>query len=192
MKLLIVVALSVSVFACGGKSAVRNQYLLRGEAAQTGLRAAGPARVGLGRVTVAAYLDQAGIVVESGAREIQPARNHHWAEALDDGLRIFLRTELSNALGEDVGLGPAQAAGWDYVVDVFVEQFHGKMSGEAVLVADFRVAPRAGSGKPTEHRFAQSRALASDGYAALVDAEAELARQLAHAIAAAVRESAQK
>jgi uncharacterized lipoprotein YmbA len=192
MKLFVVVALSVSLFACGGKTVVRSQYLLRGEAAQTGSRATGASRVGLGRVTVAAYLDQTGIVVESGTREIQPARNHHWAEPLDDGLRIYLRTELSNALGEEVGLRPGDGEGWDYVVDVFVEQFHGKMSGEAVLVAEFRIAPSTGSGKTREYRFARSCALASEGYAALVDAEAELARQLAHAIAEAVREVARK
>jgi len=192
MKLAVVVGLSVCLLACGRSAPVRSQYLLRGEGARTGVGAEGLARLGLGRVTVAAYLDQTGIVVESGAREVQPARNHHWAEPLDDGLRIYLRNELSNALGEEVGLRPGDGEGWQYVVDVFVEQLHGKMSGEAVLVAEFRIAPRGLPGETMEYRFAKTRALESVGYAALVDAEAELARELAHSIAAAVRELARK
>jgi uncharacterized lipoprotein YmbA len=163
---------------------VRTHYLLRAETPERTTRVEGVARVGLSRVIVAPYLDQSGIVVESAAREITPARNHQWAEPLEDGLRLLLRSELSTALGEEVGLDPADRSRWQHDVQVFVEQLHGTMSGRAVLVADFRIASR--GGETTEYRFARTQPLASEGYGGLVDAEAALVRELAQAIATAI------
>jgi uncharacterized lipoprotein YmbA len=177
---------AVLLVACGGSAPVRTQYLLRAERLPQAARAAGPARIGLGQVAVAPYLDQPGIVVETGAREGRPAQNHRWAEPLSDGRRLYLWSALASALGEDVGLNPADRNRWDYVVDVFVERFHGTASGEAVLVAVFRVEPRAAAEQGTEHPFTGSLALAREGYDALVDAEVALAGQLADAIAKAV------
>jgi uncharacterized lipoprotein YmbA len=177
---------AVLLVACGGSAPVRTQYLLRADRLPPAAGAAAPARVGLGRVAVAPYLDQPGIVIETGAREVRPARNHLWAEPLSDGLRLYLWSGLANALGEDVGLSATDRDRWDYAVDVFVERFHGTASGEAVLVAVFRVQSRAAGGTVTEHSFAASRALPREGYDALVDAEVALAGQLAEAIAAAL------
>jgi uncharacterized lipoprotein YmbA len=165
---------------------VRTHYLLRAETPERTTRVEGVARVGLSRVIVAPYLDQSGIVVESAAREIQPARNHQWAEPLENGLRLLLRSELSTALGEEVGLDPADRIRWQHDVQVFVEQLHGTMSGRAVLVADFRIESRGKPGETTEYRFARSQPLATEGYGGLVDAEAALVRELAQAIATAI------
>lgn len=183
----LVVALALLVSACGGSAPIRYQYLLRPEAPAGGTQALGKARVGLDRVVIASYLDQSGIVVENADHEIRPASNHHWAEPLDEALRVYLRAELVRTLGEDVGLSRAGGDGWQYVVDVFVERFHGTMTGEAILVADFRIE-RVASGEATFYRFTRSRPLAQPGYAALVDAEAELTHELAGAIADALRE----
>ncbi len=184
----VALSLTLLLVACGGSAPVRTQYLLRGEAPERTVRVEGAARVGLSRVVVAPYLDQSGIVVESAGREIQAARNHQWAEPLQDGLRLLLRAELSTALGEEVGLDPADRSRWQHDVQVFVEQLHGSMAGRAMLVADYRIESRAKPGEIAEYRFARSQALAREGYAGLVDAEAELVGQLAQAIAASLRE----
>lgn len=181
---LVALTLALSLVACGGSAPVRTFYLLRGETPERTARVEGVPRVGLSRVVVAPYLDQSGIVVESAAREITPARNHHWAEPLEDGLRLLLRTELSTALGEDVGLDPADRGRWQHDVQVFVEQLHGSMAGRALLVADFRIASR--GGETAEYRFSRSQPLPREGYAGLVDAEAALVRQLAQAIASSL------
>ena len=55
----------------------------------------------------------------------------------------------------------------------------------AVLVANFQIASGAGS-VPTEYRFSRSIPLQSAGYAALVRAEKQLAKELAAAIVAAL------
>ena len=87
--------------ACGGSAPARTQYLLRSQATEGTVRVDTPARVGLGRVVVAPYLDQAGVVMETAPNEVTPARHHSWAEPLDEGALVFLRAEISAALGED-------------------------------------------------------------------------------------------
>ena len=176
------------LLACGGSAPARTQYLLRAQAPEGTVRLDTPARVGLGRVVVAPYLDQAGIVMETAANQVTPARHHTWAEPLADAAAIFLRAELSIALGEEVGLNPADRSLWKYTVEVFVEQLHGTMAGQAALVATYRIAPRAAGSAPAEYRFSRSAPLAREGYGGLVEAEARLLRELAAAIAASVHE----
>jgi uncharacterized lipoprotein YmbA len=73
-------------------------------------------------------------------------------------------------------------------VDVYVDRLHGTMAGTAVLDASYRITPRPGAGDGAEYRFSRSAPLPREGYPGLVDAEAELARRLAQAIAASLRE----
>jgi len=174
--------------ACAGSSAPRTQYLLRAEPAQRAGRVEAPFRIGLGRIAVAPYLDQAGIVVQTQASQVEAARQHQWAEPLDAGLRSLLRAEMSEALGHDVSAGPADGSGWDYTVDVYFDLLHGTMAGNAVLDAGYRITPRPGAGEAVEYRFSRSAPLPREGYPGLVEAEADLARQLARAIATSLRE----
>ena len=178
----------VLAVACAGSSVPPTQYLLRAEPVEQSGRVEAPVRVGLGRVTVAPYLDQSGIVVETEAGQVQAAREHRWAEPLDAGLRSYLRAEMSETLGYDVSASPADGIPLDYTVDVYLDQLHGTMAGTAVLDAVYRITPRPGAGDVAEYRFSRSAPLPREGYPGLVDAEADLARQLAQAIAASVRE----
>ncbi|MBW2236913.1 MAG: membrane integrity-associated transporter subunit PqiC [Deltaproteobacteria bacterium] len=183
----IALASTLLLIACGGSAPARTQYLLRSQTPEGSVRVDLPARIGLGRVVVAPYLDQSGIVMETAVNEVTPARNHTWAEPLDDATLIFLRAELSTALGEEVGFDPSDRSLWKYTVEVFIEQLHGTMAGQAVLVASYRIAPRGGAA-PSGYRFSRSAPLASEGYSGLVDAEAGLLRDLASAIAGSIRE----
>jgi uncharacterized lipoprotein YmbA len=176
------------LISCAGSSPPRTQYLLRAEPAEQSGRVQAPVRVGLGRVTVAPYLDQSGIVVETEAGQVQVARQHQWAEPLDAGLRSVLRAEISKTLGYDVSARPTDLDDWDYTVDVYVDRLHGTMTGKAVLDASYRITPRPGAGDAAAYRFSRSAPLPREGYPGLVDAEADLARQLAQAIAASLRE----
>jgi uncharacterized lipoprotein YmbA len=62
------------------------------------------------------------------------------------------------------------------------------MVGKAVLDASYRITPRPDAGDVAAYRFSRSALLPREGYPGLVDAEADLARQLAQAIAASLRE----
>ncbi|HJO23675.1 MAG: PqiC family protein [Myxococcota bacterium] len=177
--------LLVFAVACASAPPPKTEYLLRYDAPPSAEVLPSRSRVGLRRVLVAAYLNQPGLAVETTENEVRPARSHLWAEPLDVGLTLFLRAAIADALGEEVGMVTRSVPQWERSVDVFVEQFHGTMSGNAVLVASFQITSGAASA-PTEYRFARSIPLESEGYAALVRAEKQLAEQLAAAIVAAL------
>ena len=176
------------LIACAGASTPRTHYLLRTDVPEQTLRVDPPVRVGLRKLVVAPYLDQPGLVVETEPRQVRPARHHLWAEPLDEGLRRVLRAEISKALGYDVSSDAAEAGQWDYSVDVRVERLHGDMSGRALLVASWRIARGPGAKPAAAFRFARSAALPREGYAGLVEAQIDLARQLSLAIAGSLGE----
>lgn len=175
------------LLGCSGTAPSRAQYLLRAEPAPRLDRADTPLHVGLASLSVAPYLDQSGIVVETSPGQVRAASQHVWAEPLGAGLRSYLRAALSRALGSDVSMSRADRPRWDYTVDVHVDQLHGTMTGTALLDASYRITPRAGTGDPIERRFARSLPLPDEGYAALVDTEARLVRELAEAIASSLQ-----
>jgi uncharacterized lipoprotein YmbA len=170
---------------CSGSAPVRTEYLLRSDAPESVTQAQAPARFGIGRVVVAPYLDQSGLIIETETREIQPARYHHWAEPLDNSLLLYLRSETSKALGEPVSIDRANRTQWVKTVEVLIEELHGTIAGEALLVATFRISSHE-SGDAKGYSFAKRAPLADKGYAALVDAEAQLVSELAAAIANAL------
>jgi uncharacterized lipoprotein YmbA len=143
-------------------------------------------RYGLGRVTVAPYLAQPGIVVETAAGQVHAARGHLWAEPLGAGVRSLLRAELSSAIGQQVNADQTTRVHWAFAVDVSIDRLHGTMEGTAVIDAAFRITPQAGT--PSESRFSQSVQIPQEGYDGMIEAEADLVAALAREIAARLRE----
>jgi uncharacterized lipoprotein YmbA len=186
LSLALVFVITSVLAGCSGAAPVHTQYLLRSEGSDDTVKSTAPARIGIGRVVIATYLDRSGLIIETDDGVIRPARYHEWAEPLEQSLLLYLRAETSKALGESVGLNPADRDRWDFTVDVFVEEFHGTVAGEALLVAAFRIT-QSGETEPTDYRFSKRAPLAEEGYPAMVDAEAGLARDLAAAIAAALQ-----
>ena len=146
-------------------------------------------RAGLGRVIVAPYLlASKGIMIETGAGEINAAVYSQWAEPLDAGLRWYLGSELSAALGDRMSGGLTDRRSWDYTVDVIIDQLHGTMHGTAVIEAGFVVIAKGEARPVSQVRFAKSIPLAAEGYGALVAAEMQLVSELADLIAETLRE----
>jgi len=161
-------------------------YLMRTDAPDRSEPVGAPARVGIRQVTVAPYLDEPGLVLETAPGQVRSARYHEWAEPLPEGLRSLLRGELSRALGTDVDDVESRSAKWLLAIDVSVEQFHGTAAGDALLEASWQVDRVSEKGEVARYRFARRQPLARPGYAALAEAEVELTRQLAGAIAASI------
>jgi len=180
-------ALFLALVACAGKTPDTVRYLLPAATPVGTARVEPPRWIALGGIQLAPYLMQAGLVVETGAREVRPARFHRWAEPLDAGLRRFLRAEISAALGYDIAADTAQRSRWDETVELEIDRLHGTLSGEAVLVARWQVRPAPGQGEPRAFRFTERRPLAEAGYAGLVEAEIALLKQLAQEIAGSLR-----
>jgi uncharacterized lipoprotein YmbA len=176
------------VLGCSSTPAAHSSYLLRADELPGTRPIGSPAPVGLRRVVVAPYLESPGLVLETAPGEVRAARYHEWAEPLDQGVRLYLRAELSTLLGEDVDANPTLSPQWSYAVDVAIDQLHGTVSGEALLVAGWRIADAQKAEEIGRFRFVQRLPLERDGYPGLADAEIALLARLAAAIADSVRE----
>ena len=179
MKRTLIVLALVALAACSTQPAEPTRYyLLRTPVAVTsGQQEFAPAYA-LGRVEVAAYIDQPGLVQETSGGEIHIARNHQWAEPLRVALRRFLAVGIGAEAGQPVALmatSPEAAR-----VDVTIDQLHGNNRGEAVLVAFWEVSSSAGT--VTSHQFSERRDLSRDGFTALVEAEEALLQDLTRRI----------
>ena len=181
--------LAGGVVGCSSTPTPTTLYLLPAELPKGSAAVPQPVRVGLGRVEVAPYLGEPGLVIETQARQVRSARYHRWAEPLDEGLRRFLQAQISEALGYDIGADKTQQKRWARTVEVRIDRLHGTLDGEAVLVARWRIVPKKSANEVQEFRFSASEPLPREGYAGLVDAEIALAQQLASAIADSLREA---
>ena len=179
----ILLSLLLLVVACSSQPRVTSTYLLRaGTETQSGQRE--PATdIAFGKLEVARYLDQPGLVLETGDGEVHAARYHQWAEPLRSSLQALLQAEISTQLGRDIRFQPDSPV--TTRVDVIIDQLHGNSEGEAVLVATWRL--RRVEGEDEVHNFVDRQPLASDGYPALVDAQRQLLLRLSHEIAVSLR-----
>lgn len=172
-------ALCALLAGCAGKPALEHhEYLLRPQQLETA-SGSHPA-VRLKAVSVAPYLDQDGIVLQTASAEIRVANQHAWAEPLEDAIRRYLQVSIANHAGVEVEVAPLTTGAAETSLTVAISQFHGSADGRVRLVAGWTVA-RADR-EPLLLSFDQSVRQAADGYPALVVAHAELLERLAEAI----------
>lgn len=174
------VALVLLLCGCGTTSIEPSYYLMRPQqdlpsGALTASRA-----FALGEVSIATYLDQPGLVIETADGTLRPARQHLWAEPAHDSIRNLLAVEISLAKGED--LLPDKLNKGAIAVDIRIDELHGTEDGSAKLVAYWWL--RHDTDVLNVYRFSHTMELSNDGYAALVDAEEALLTDLARKIAA--------
>lgn len=171
--------LLVLLAGCAGQASEPSQYLLR-SAHEPQSRKLTPSKVySVGRVTIASYIDQPGLVLETAAGEIHAARAHLWAEPVYEGVRQYLTADIARAWGEDIL--PDSVVKTPVVIDIHIDQLHGTSRGTARLVAYWSL--RRDGRLAAAHQFAEEQALGEAGYRALVAAEDELLTRLAGAIA---------
>ena len=182
-----VVATSALWVACASAPQVPTLFLLRASEPAPSGRLEAPLAIVLERVEVAPYLQTAGIVVETAAGQVRPARAYQWAEPLEAGLRSSLRARISTALGYPISSAAGAAANSALGVVVHIDRLHGTMDGAALIEASFRITRRAPGEPATEFHFTRAAPLANSGYAGLVEAEMELVDALAVEIARALR-----
>ena len=168
--------------ACSSQPTQTSTYLLRADSEpQSGHRV--PATdVAFGRLEIAGYIDQPGLVLQTGEGEVHAARYHQWAEPLRGTLEGLLQTEISRHLGRDIRFQPDGPVATR--IDVIIDQLHGNAEGEAELVASWRL--RRAQGEDQVYHFVGSQPLERDGYAALVEAERHLLLRLAADMAASL------
>lgn len=143
--------------------------------------------VGWPRVTLAPYLNRAGLIVEITEHQVREARYHIWAEPLEQGIWHYVGTQLGNELGYPLNRNMAQKTSWERQISLRVDKFHGSLDGRSQLVASWSVTNFSNQGKVTQYSFSQTRDQDSGGYGGLVDAQIKLLDQLARAIAASLQ-----
>jgi uncharacterized lipoprotein YmbA len=178
---LLVVAAAL-LAGCGGTQIEPSYYLLRPAVKPESRQLSPSDDFALGKITLAPYLNQPGLMLQTGDGEIRPAQHHLWAEPMYEGVHSFLVKEISRAMGEDVL--PANLKRNAITVEVRVEELHGTADGRAILVGYWWL--RRNSELLAAYQFSESRTLDGDGYPALVQAERDLLVQLAEKIAASM------
>jgi len=181
MKALILVFALFAV-GCAGRAPELTQYLLRTDTASPVAEQA-PATIGIGKLTVASYIDVPGLVLESSNGQVRAARHHQWAEPLRESLRSFLASEVSAASKRAIGTHRYRESDWKLRIDIHIDQLHGNADGNARLVAYWAVLDAGNLAVLSENGFSETEPLSGDGYDPLVRAEKELLRRLAVAVA---------
>ena len=174
-SLLLVVFLS----ACAGQPTETSYYLLRSDQHMTSRALVPSTHYVMDQITIAPYLSQGGLILETQAGEMRTARHHLWAEPLYEGIRVFLMTEISHAKGEDILMSKITEASTS--INVRIDQLHGTDDGRARLVAYWLL--QKGTEIEAAYQFAEYRDLGEDGYDALARAEKALLSDLASRIA---------
>lgn len=176
----------------GGSSTASRFYMIAPEhqsmTAPAEAGASPRARVAVGPVTVASYLDRPQIVTREGnGVRLALAEFDRWAEPLSESLPRVLAEEISRELGgERVQVFPgARGEDADIRISVDVTRLDGDLGGEAVLEAWWTLHDAKG-GVLRRGRVTERRAAGND-YHTLVKAESELTVKLAAATAVALR-----
>ena len=131
---------------------------------------------------VASYLNGSGLVLQQSAVEYQIARQHLWADALQQQMQRQLTQYLLLALPQQplaTGSAPAARQLW-----LEIDRFNADAAGQAVLSGRYRL-----SSAEREHYqpFEYQVALTADGYPAMVAALSEAWQQLLQDLASKLK-----
>ena len=156
---------------------------------ETANLASGTSRVDVVHVKIQAYLFNSSLAVRKGSNEIVYPPDTLWAERLDTGIPRVLAADLSSLLPSEqirVAIGSSEDVARE--IGVTIEQFDVSTSGQAVLVARWRIFSPGGERilHSGESRFSRSGSAPdtdpSGAIGTLSDLIADLSRQLAQAL----------
>ncbi len=180
-------ALLLLLFAgagCGGSA--QEYYRLSAAPAGADHRSGG-VHIGVGPISLPAYVDRAELVYQSSDNRFEVPANAHWVGSLRENVARVLADDLGTALHSGrVALYPWPAGAQpDYTVSADIRQFHGISGDDAILEVSWHL-------KANGHTIRQSRdtlrePIQGDGYNAVVAAESRLLEQFAARIARSIR-----
>jgi len=147
----------------------------------------GPA-LGVGPVTLPAYLDRQEVVTRASPNALRVAEFNRWAEPLEDNFRRVLAMNLGVLAATDsVSVYPwPRSAPVDYQVTVDVDRFDAGANGQVVLVARWQLLVGDGGRVLRSGRTVVTEPAATSDYEALAGAMSTAVATLAREIAAAI------
>ena len=106
MRLPLIVALALTVAACGSTPPEDRYYSLVLEAADDGVvetNGNAAITVALGRIDLPAFLDTRAMALQTGQNEIELAQHHFWAEPLDEAIgKVLVRDITESTMNIDI------------------------------------------------------------------------------------------
>lgn len=184
----VIIVLLGALTGCSLRGELPRTYILSAASAPTALGdRKGPA-VGVGPVTLAAYLDRPSIVVREGGNQVRPSRAHEWAEPLKDGVARVIAENLAIMLPTDAVVlfpwrTPQTVA---YRVTVEILRFDGSLGGPVGLNGHWQLLD--GAGKQLEQKaVVLAEPVAEPTYVAVVAAQNRLLAAVSRDIATAIR-----
>ena len=175
----IAMAIPLLLTSCGTP---KSFYILTPEGpAPTG---GGPG-IGVGPVSLAAYLDRPNLVYQETGNRIAIAESHRWAGELESNISSVLAANL----GRRMNTGNIRTYPWRddgdlrYQISVDIRQLHGTANGEAFLDAAWRIYSLPDRRMVTSKSWSGTEPHKVDGYDELAAAQSRLLAQLATQIA---------
>lgn len=178
-KLGLLCLLAVSLFSCAPS---KSYYILTPE----GPAPSGGGRgIGVGPVSIAAYLDRPNLVFQQSQHQLAVADSHRWAGDLEDNISSVLAANLGRRLGTgDVRTYPwSDDGGLTHQISIDIRQMHGTADGDAFLEAAWRVYSWPDRRMTASKSWSGREPMQADGYDALAAAHSRLLARLASQIA---------
>lgn len=173
----------LALSGCAGSTDGPTTYMLPGT--QAGLHYSNRLAVMVAPVRIAGHLDSEGIVMQLNDIEVYQARQHLWAEGINQQLQQQLQQRLARTLpqAQVVGKGqPLQAGVPVRDIRISVSRFQGHYQGSAIVEGQWQLLDGSGS-VLKQAGFTIEQPLADDGYPALVRALGAAWDQLADTLA---------
>ena len=141
---------------------------------------------GIGRIRLADYLRQSGIVTQMDDFQVRTASYHRWAEPLHKGIRRNLAQQLSQILADHrIEADPHDRRLMTYQLDLEIENFHANTAGPAILSGRWTLYRIEDESILGSRNFNLSGPMNESGYRAAVGAQVDLLQQLGEQISAA-------
>lgn len=133
-------------------------------------------------VTTAAYLDQSGIVYQTGPHRVVVAHNHRWASPISKQLTDTLYSTLDQQLSNINVVRASDEQQDSYRLRTRIEQFSGHYDGNAHIAGRWTLVAPDGQ-TLASHAFNRGVPLKNDGYPALVTSLSSGWQSIGHAMA---------
>lgn len=148
----------------------------------------GGSGVGVGPVSIAAYLDRPNLVFREGSNRFAVAESHRWAGDLEDNISSVLAANLGRRLSTgNVRTYPwADDSGLRHQISIDIRQLHGTSEGDAFIEAAWRVYSLPDRRMTASRSWSGTEPLRGDGYDELAAAESRLLSRLAAEIASSL------
>ncbi len=144
--------------------------------------------LGIGRVRLADYLRQSGIVTQTDDFRIRTANYHRWGEPLHKGIRRNLARLLSQTMVDHrIEAEPHDRRQTTYQLDLEIERFHANTSGMAILSGRWTLYRVEDETIVHSQDFSLSDPMNDSGYQAAVGTQMQLLGRLGDQISAATQ-----